>query len=281
MNSDTEQKRSTEKLKISLKPFHKSVYAFLFSLLLLVSSCGIFGSDDEPDDPLSQLGPEIREFVTVEMLAVLEDSLHIPVHTGENPPDIAMLLSGAQKIGPDDAGTHSLAVSVVMRPFVLLETVVPNDRCANDRCTYYDLYMRLSNQILDGMINGNETGQIDIELRHAHEPEISGTGAYIIGDEDRFSIFAEQVQEREEGRFVHTVILYSGIVTAGGIKDPHLGTIMVDNAGFGDLIPDGTGQSHGDGEGFSEIAEWPEDPVDKIVADPLFETDRIYLNLLQ
>ncbi len=271
MISDTEQKISAKKSNISQKPFHKSLYAFLFPLLILVSSCGIFGSDDEPDDPLSQLSPDIREFVTVEMLAVLEDSLHIPVHTGENPPDIAMLLSGAQKIGPDDAGTQSLAVAVVMRPFVLLETVVPNDRCANDRCTYNDLYARLSNQNLTD-------NQIDIELRHAHQPEHGGTGAYIIGEEDRFSIFTKQVQEREEGRFVHTVILYSGIVTAGGIKDPHLGTIMVDNAGFDELIPNGTGQSHGDGNGFSEIAEWPEDPVDKIAADPSSDTDRIYMN---
>lgn len=274
MNSDTEQKRSAEKSEFSRKPFHKSVYALLFSLLILVSSCGIFGSDDEPDDPLSQLSPDIREFVTVEMLAVLEDSLHIPVHTGENPPDIAMLLSGAQKIGPDDAVTNSFIPAVVMRPFVLLETVVPNDRCANDRCTYNDLYVRFSNQNL-------ADNQIDIEMRHAHQPEHGGTGAFIIGDGDQVSIFAEQVQEREEGRFVHTVILYSGIVTTGGIKDPHLGTIMVDNAGFDELIPNGTGQSHGDGNGFSEIAEWPEDPVDKIAADPLSETDRIYLNLLQ
>ncbi len=272
MNSHTEQKRSADKSEISRKPFHKSVYAFLFSLLILVSSCGIFGSDDEPDDPLSQLSPDIRELVTVEMLAVLEDSLHIPVHTGENPPEIAMLLSGAQKIGPADADMHSLAVAVVMRPFVLLETVVPNDRCANDRCTWYDLYVHLSNQ-------NTAENQIDIEMRHAHQPEIGGTGAYIIGDGERFSIFAEQVQEREEGRFVRTVILYSGIVTAGGIKDPHLGTIMVDNAGFDDLIPDGTGQSHGDSDDFSEIAEWPEDPVDKVGADPSGDQSRIYLNL--
>ena len=222
-----------------------------FSILLIslmVASCGILSSDDD-DDPIGfedGLSPQVRDMVDDELLAVLEDSLQVPVHRGDNPPDLEAILSGGALKGVTLEG-----VSVIMKPFIMLETVVPNDPCAGGGCTFWDLYLRMSSQDLVNY-------EIDIDMRHVEEPQHTGLGGYIIGEDNRFSIFAEQEQHRE-GEIVRSVNLFSGIVTSEGIEDPHVAIVMVDNAGFEDLIPDGSGRSFEDGNGFAELADWPED----------------------
>jgi len=54
----------------------------LIGFLLVASSCGIFGSDDDPDDHMEGISMEIREFVDEDLLSLLEDSLSIPIHPG-------------------------------------------------------------------------------------------------------------------------------------------------------------------------------------------------------
>jgi len=247
----------------------------LIGFLLVASSCGIFGSDDDPDDHMEGISMEIREFVDEDLLSLLEDSLSIPIHRGDNPPNIAALMGGSGKvtIGHGSAElAEQIGVSVVMSPLILRETIVPNDRCADNACTFNDLFVRLSNQDMT-------TNEIDFNARHAHAPAHEGSGSYIIGQDDGFTLFTKQIQELEEGRFVIVVSMFSGLVTSEGIAEPHLGSSMIDNAGFDHLIPNGTAHGYADGNDFAELADWPEDPEDKIARNTSRETAQTLLHL--
>lgn len=223
----------------------------IFALSFFFVSCDILSSDDDPADVFEDgLSPDLREMIDDEMLRTIEDSLDVPVHRGANPPDIESVLSGAHKV------LEFEGVTVVMQPFVLLETNVPDDD--EDRL-FYNMYVKMGNQ-------DPENYKIDVSMRHA---ELSGwTGmvdSEIIGDGDSFSIFGNFERERD-GETIRTIHVFTGIVTEDGIEEPHLAIMMDTNPGFDDIIPNGTGRSFVDGNGFAEVAEWPEEAA-KITED--------------
>lgn len=243
---------------------------YIVSILILgsvITSCGILGSDDDDSVELVDgLSPEIWEVVDEELISTFEDSLDVPIHRGANPPDLTSALSGDPK-----KRLASGEVTVVMRPFVMYETVVPDDRCADNGCYFYNLYIRLNDQDFD-------TNEVTTTMRHIEEPEITPLNGLISGDGDSFSIFVEQEQDYD-GDIVKLVSLISGKVTAEGIEEPRLAGVMVDNAGVEDKIPNGTGRSFVDGEEFAEIVEWPEEEAQKVMGKKAAKALKSYMDL--
>ena len=224
-----------------------SYYVSILALSLLVTSCGLLGSDSEDDkaelrDGLSQ---EIWNIVDEQLLSTFEDSLSMTIHRGDNPPDIAGALLGNQAKAKVSANT---GVTVVMKPFELVETIVPNDPCAD--CSWYDLYIKFDEQDV-------ENNEVTIRMRHAEAPEIVPEGGFISGDGNNFSVFIEQTQDFD-GQIVELVSLFSGTVTSAGISDPQLAGVMVENSGVPGRVPNGTGRSYKDGNDLAELDEWPE-----------------------
>jgi len=227
----------------------------VISFSLFITSCGLLGSDDNDDtvELVDGLSPEIWDLVDEELISVLEDSLDMPIHRGDDPPNILQALSGsAQKV------INAEGVTVAMRPLMMVKTLVPNDRCADDRCNWFDLYILFNEQDF-------ENNEVTIRMRHAEESEYTGIDGFISGNGNNFSIFVEQVQDFD-GKIVKMVSLFSGSATSEGIKDPHWGIVMIDNAGLEDRIPNGTGRSFKDGKDLAEVDEWPvEDENAKII----------------
>lgn len=224
----------------------KMLLLSIIFLPFLITSCGLLGSDDDDTVELVDgLSPEIWELVDEELISVLEDSLDVQIHRGDNPPDIQNALSGSAQKAINTEG-----VTVIMRPFIMVESLVPNDRCAEDNCYWYDLYINFNDQDF-------ETNEVKIRMRHVEQPEINGTNGFISGSGENFSIFVEQVQDFD-GRIVKMVSLFSGTITSEGIENPQLAGVMVDNADVEGRIPDGTGRSYKDGDDLAELDEWPE-----------------------
>ncbi|MGM0458303.1 MAG: hypothetical protein ACQERO_03070 [Bacteroidota bacterium] len=252
----------------STRILRSAFYIASISMLVLVAaSCGILGSDDDDSVELVDgLSPEIWEIVDEEMISMFEDSLDVPIHRGANPPDLLAALSGEPK-----KRLASGEITVVMRPFVLFETLIPNDPCIDNGCFFYDLYIRLSNQDFD--IN-----EVTTTMRHLNEPEFTPQSGLISGEGDSFSIFVEQEQDYD-GDIVKLVSLISGRVTSEGIENPHLAGVMVDNAGVEGKIPNGTGHSFVDGEEFAEIVDWPEEEAQKVMGKEAAKVLKSYMYL--
>ncbi|MEQ8525276.1 hypothetical protein [Gracilimonas sp.] len=224
---------------------------------MCTTSCNIFNSNggNNSDD---ELPPEVKEIVPDDLLATVEDSLGVSVNRGSSPPNIESLLAGTQKAKPPEG------VTVIMEPFELVETVVPDD---DEDQLFYDMYVRMGNQNTD-----NE--EIDISMRHRQQSVSTGLGGYITGEDSSFTIFAEQESERE-GETIRSVRVFSGIVTEDGIDNPQLALMMKENAGFDDIIPNGTGRSFDDGDGLAEIDEWPEGDASQSEPSELILLERL------
>lgn len=219
-----------------MQPF---VLPVMLGLCFMMYSCDV--SDSVVSEIEDDLSEDIRNLVDDELMSIFEDDLGVPVYRGNTPPDIVSTLSGSNK--------NNEGPTVVMKPLTLVETLVPDDPCADGSCTWYDLYIRFSDQDM-------ENQELTVEMTLAHEPTISPTNSFISGEGNTFSIFVEQVQEFEEGT-VTMISLFSGTLTADGIEDPQLAGVMIENSGVEERIPNGTGQSFKDGNDFSALDEWP------------------------
>ncbi len=211
---------------------------------LLLSACSDSSSSDN-DEFEDGVRIEIIDILGEENLNTLENELNMPIHRGQNPPDILGFFNSVvfNQKNPD------IGVSFVMAPLILIESLVPGDE-NRDPDSFWDLYFRFSDQNMDDYT-------IFFENRHIQESTSTGLSSYIIGEEDMFTIAGEVVRETEEGT-VRTVQVISGRVTEEGIAETHFSFIMVDNAGNEDLVDDGTGRTFNDGEGISEPADFPE-----------------------
>lgn len=220
-------------------------YFSILALSLLLTSCGLLSSDSEDDkvELRDGLHPEIWELVDEELLSTFEDSLSMTIHRGDNPPDIIGVLLGNQAKAKVNDG-----VTVVMKPFEIMESIVPNNPCAE--CSLYDLYIMFNEQ---DVVNN----EVTIKMRHVEAPEIVPESGFISGDGNNFSVFIEQTQDYD-GQIVELVSLFSGTVTSAGISDPQLAAIMIENSGVPGKVPNGTGISYKDGNDLAEISEWPE-----------------------
>ena len=227
-------------------------HLFLSVIVLLsfiITSCGIFGSDDSDDEFEDGISTDIREFIDEQTLTLLEDSLRMPIHRGASPPDVMAVLGSDNLQQQNETLSNVLDErTVVMSPMNMVETLVPGEE-PGDR-SFVDTYFRLSNLNMDDLT-------IDIDRGQTVTETATGAGGYIIGDDMNFTIFAELEQDRD-GDVVIISEVFSGEITPDGVKDPHLAIIVLDDADRDDVIPEGTGRSFDDGQQFAEITEWPE-----------------------
>lgn len=238
---------------------------FLGVVLISVSivGCSLFNDDDDGEFE-DGVHVEIREFIDDETMSIIEDSLNVTVHRGDNPPDISAIMgSGQQRVSTQSdrpmAGSIE-GITVVMSPFIRIETLVPDDPIDDDG--FLDYYIQLYNQDMDDFA-------IDIDMMHPNREPRVGEGSFIIGDDNDFTVFSELIQELsdEEGAEIVTTQVFSGTATSEGVEDANIALMMLDNAGLEDrFIPDGTGRSFEDGAGIARITSWPED-ASKVATD--------------
>jgi len=216
---------------------------FLAGSLWLSACSSNSSSDDNFEDGIRV---EIIDFLGEENLNILENDLNMPIHRGDNPPNIEAMYGSSLKGSKSGAGA-----SFLMAPLIMIETVVPDDNRAPD--SFWDLYVRTMDQDMN-----NYTIQFD--HRHRESPTGTSIGSFVIGDDDKFTVAGQSVQEREEDRFVRIVYVFSAIVgNDAGLEEAHYSFIMVDNAEFGDLIPNGTGRTFNNPNDISFMADYPED----------------------
>ncbi len=227
--------------------FRFHTIALLIFGFLIFSSCDIIDSlkkdkDDDKNDNgddlvefVDGISRDILEFVTEQDIAILEDTLGIQIHRGNNPPH----LNGSYKVSP----------------VLLKKTNIKNDYEIGHR--FADSYLKFYNQNDD---------MFTIELDHA---EVSyetggilglgiGRGSYLVGNGNSFSIFSKTVYVRDSGEEADLLYLYSGVLGENGIHNFEYALFMLNNNGHDTVyIQNQTGRSFYDGEGFSEGAPFP------------------------
>ncbi|TVQ01677.1 MAG: hypothetical protein EA359_13555 [Balneolaceae bacterium] len=221
-----------------------AVRAALIILTFLVTSCGTDSNDSEEIDGFRDgILNEIRDLLSDDMINSIENELGMPIHRGANPPDFFAFYEEEIAVG---------GLTVEKAPQLLHRSTVASDQERNEPGTpWADRTFRFSNQDLENYTVRFETRATQTD----NEPVISER-AFIIGQENRFTIFAYVENERDEG-VVKSIRMFSGILTDDGISEPYNSTFMIDNSGIRGIIPSGTGRSFVDGKGISLLAEWP------------------------
>ncbi len=218
--------------------------AGLLAAMLLFSGCSDSSSSDS-DEFEDGVRIEILDILGEENLEILENDLEMPIHRGQNPPD---LLAYYNSVALNNKNVNA-GVSFVIQPLIMIESVVPDE--SRDPDSFWDLYIQFSDQDMDDY-------SILFENRHVQEPTGTAIASYIIGEDDEFTIAGEVVREREEGTS-RTAQVFSGQLHEDGIAITHFAFIMIDNDDIEGLIPNGTGRTFIDGSGISEFADYPEE----------------------
>lgn len=227
-------------------------YQYRFHTLLLViigllffSSCDIIDSlkKDKKDDNdgedqvefVDGISRDILEFVTQEELAILEDTLGVQIYRGNNPPQIN--------------GTFK------MSPLYLSKTNIVGDYEIGTR--FNDMFLRLYDQ--DDQLFTIEVDKASTNYDTGEITQTSvGVGSYLIGDGNGFSVFAKVETIQTTGEESVLLELYTGILTEEGIQNLQFALLMLDNNGHDDIfIQNGAGRSFVDGDGLSDLAEFP------------------------
>lgn len=231
-------RKNSVEFKILL-PFPLAITVFLF----LMSACSTDNGDEENrfEDGVSI---EVRELLGEETLNIIENDLGIPIHRGDNPPDIEAML--AQKVQKSFSSADGAVVEMI--PLHFLKSNISNDGLEPGR-RFNDLYLRFSNQDMDDYT-------VDFATIHPGGNPYIGKNSLIIGNGNSFSIFGPTESE-SEGETILSVEIFSGTVTDEGISSPYSGFIMVDNGGLSSLVDNGTGRSFEDGNGHAELSTWP------------------------
>ena len=153
------------------------------------------------------------------------ESLGQPINGGNTPPAI----NGTYKISP-----------------VVLKASNFNDGFPIGH-VFADTYLTLSEQ---------NNGNLTVKLKKAHGTEESeGVGAYIIGQNEDFTVFVEfNTTDLNTGIKTKTVEIYSGTMTSSGIKNCFYSLVMTNDGGdpYNTYIDIGQGRLIWDSDGFSE-----------------------------
>jgi hypothetical protein len=175
-------------------------------------------------DPETGLTEDIQNLVPEEIVNAMQD-LGLPLNGGNTPP----LIEGTYKI----------------QPVVLKGTNIANDFAIGH--TFTPVYITFSQQN-----NGNLTLKAD---ETAGTSVSTGTGAFIVGEGDRFSVFINFTTTHTETNTTSKVVeVYSGTVSPDGIRDCTFSLFMVDDGGdpYNNLIENGSGRVFWDTDGLSE-----------------------------
>ena len=197
-----------------------SILSLAALALLTLASCEKADTCD-PQVNEDGLTREVTDLVPQDVLDEIE-RLGMPIFGGVHPPD--------------------LEGSYFVSPFILLASNRPGDVIGSLR---NDMTFTLYSQDNQGL-----TINLDYELG----PEKgTGLGSFIVGEGNRFSVFAEVIAE-SEGETAKGVNVLSGEITANGIKDLYYGFFMIDNGGNPKniWIENGEGRVNYDSDGVSE-----------------------------
>jgi len=209
------------------------VVVMVIAIGLAVTSCKK-DNDDKGNNSTkvdeNGLTPAINKLISSEILAEIE-GMGMPIYRGGNPPK-------------DITGVY------VSSPDICVATNVPDDYFGPGH-KFADFYFNLSEQ------NNNRLTIVVATAQSSHSGE--GTGAYIVGEEDKFSIFCPL--NSHTAYYDHdykNIVIFSGIFTADGIRDFYHSTFMLEGGGIEwGLIEDGQGRVIYDSDGMSERATWP------------------------
>jgi len=189
--------------------------------VLALTACGGSGGDGAKIEE-NGLTKDINHLVPKEILEKMI-SLGMPINKGGTPPK----MEGIYQI----------------KPFILQASNVPGD-AAGDRFTYQHVeFYKQNNKKLTIKINFQSSGD---ESGH-------GIGSFIVGTDNKFTIFSRIDGILEGEKFV-SVDVYSGIITDSGIADYHMGTFMIDDKGDPKniMLNNGQGRIAYDADGISE-----------------------------
>lgn len=207
-------------------------FVFL-ALILLLSGCeALFGPEEEEESSRQDgLTAEIQDIVTEEQLGVLEEDMSLTIYRGSDPPTF----NSEYKAEPN----------------TMRATTVPND--SNPPGTVFaDYWVRFYDQD-----NENQTISVDTAQTNSAGALLTsgtGTGGFIVGEGDRFSVFAEvDVFDDSTGITSVQLLVWSGILTSTGITDFEYALLMSNNNGDSTKIPNNTGRSFYDGDGNSPL----------------------------
>lgn len=212
--------------------------------LILFSSCDIIDSlkkdkdDDNEEDQvefIDGISRDILEFVTQEDLDILEDTLDIQIHRGNNPPN----LNGSYKVSP----------------VLLKKTNIANDFEIGHRFT--DSYLKFYDQ--DDALFTIEVDHVETDTESGEVVgEGIGRGSFLVGNGSSFSIFSKTTYTQRSGEEAELLYLYSGILENDGIRNFEYALLMLNNNGHDTVfIKNQTGRSFYDEDSFSESAPFP------------------------
>lgn len=212
----------------------KKIILFCFILSLFTTSC----KDAGPVIEENGLTKDINDIVPQSIIDEME-SLDMPIYTGTNPPNI---------------GIGTIGRSYKASPFILVSSNITNDSPGSQ---FGDYYFKLYDQNSD---------DLTIKLTYSNSGEEgTGLGGYIVGDNNKFSIFAEvnSTYKSSNAVLVHVI---SGTLTSDGIEDLYFANFMIDNnenvGGY--WIENGEGRVIYDSDGLSETISSFNAPQQKI-----------------
>jgi hypothetical protein len=93
-------------------------------------------------------------------------------------------------------------------------------------------------------------------LTHPDNQPFLGTSGFIVGENNRFTIFGPLVQQTS-GHVIRMIHVLSGQIGNDELINLNLGILMVDNGGDESQIPNNTGRRFVDQEGESILTGWP------------------------
>ena len=164
----------------------------------------------------------INELIPKDIQKKITD-LGMPIYGGGNPPNIN--------------GTYKFA------PVIMKATSIKNDFPLRHR--FDDITLTFSNQ---------DNNNLTIEFSYTALNEFGeGTGAYIVGENNKFSVFVE-VNGTESGQRYKSADIIAGTVTPTGIKDLYYSFFILDDYGdpHNKIVGIGQGRVVYDSDGFSE-----------------------------
>jgi hypothetical protein len=182
---------------------------------------------------------ETKEFTTLDEDGITDDiNKIVPKEIQKKMTDIGLPIYGGGNPPTNVTGTYKVS------PLILKKSNFSDGYSVGYK--FNDVYITFSEQ-------NNDDLTIKFQISEDNGITGEGTGAYIVGEGNKFTIFVEVKSYEENGKYrATTAQIYSGTMTSTGIKDLYNALVMVDDNGNPNLIKDGQGRLFYDSDGLSE-----------------------------